>query len=399
MKIIIPKNVRYIIDTIEENGHEAYIVGGCVRDQLLKKKVSDYDITTDAKPELIKKIFTHTVDTGIKHGTVTILIKENNKILSYEVTTFREDGEYDDHRHPTEVQFVDDLYKDLSRRDFTINAMAYNEKFGLIDNYEGTKDLNRKIIKAVGNPTKRFEEDALRMLRAIRFAAKLGFDIEEDTKGAILKLAESIKEVSKERIQIELNKTLLSDNPDCIELIFSLDLYKYLTPSFKSIRLGKVIKTDKLHIAYASLLYENRDIAYNILKELKLDNETIKNVTLILSEVESFIKVINGKNIEIEIKKIISDIGYDLLFDLVKIVSYKENINLDYVSDIVCKYEALGVPIFIKDLNINGNDLSDLGYSGKDIGDMLLFLQRQVHIDKNKNVREELINIAKEVKV
>ena len=177
-KIELPKNVKFIIDKFKENGFESYAVGGCVRDSLINRKVNDWDITTNAKPEDTINIFEKTVPTGIKHGTVTVILDKEN----FEVTTYRIDGEYKDGRHPEEVQFVSELKEDLSRRDFTINAMAYNEENGLIDYFKGLEDLDNKIIRAVGNADKRFEEDALRMLRAIRFAAQLGFEIEESTK-------------------------------------------------------------------------------------------------------------------------------------------------------------------------------------------------------------------------
>lgn len=228
MKLSIPKNVNYIINELEKNGYEAYMVGGCVRDQILGKNVDDYDITTNAKPDDIKNIFKKTIDTGIKHGTVTVLINDNDKLSKYEVTTFRIDGEYLDNRHPSSIEFVDNLYEDLSRRDFTINAMAYNDKTGLIDKFDGINDLNKKIIRAVGDSKQRFTEDALRMIRAIRFAAKLGFEIEDNTYKSIIDLAENIKNVSKERIQIELIKILTSDYPNISILIKKTGLNKYI---------------------------------------------------------------------------------------------------------------------------------------------------------------------------
>ena len=204
-KIELPKNVKFIIDKFKENGFESYAVGGCVRDSLINRKVNDWDITTNAKPEDTINIFKKTVPTGIKHGTVTVILDKEN----FEVTTYRVDGEYKDGRHPEKVQFVSELKEDLSRRDFTINAMAYNEEKGLIDYFKGKEDLNKKIIKAVGNPDKRFEEDALRMLRAIRFAAQLNFFIEPSTKEGIKNLSGNIKNVSIERIRVEFDKIIV----------------------------------------------------------------------------------------------------------------------------------------------------------------------------------------------
>ena len=213
----LPENVRNIISTIEKNGCEAYAVGGCVRDTLMGKTPSDWDITTSALPMQVKSMFGRTVDTGLKHGTVTVMIGKTG----YEVTTYRIDGEYKDGRHPESVEFALNLVEDLKRRDFTINAMAYNDKNGLVDEFDGRGDLERKVIRCVGNPMERFTEDALRMMRAIRFSAQLSFDIHPDTYNAINKLSDTIKQVSMERIQVELTKTLVSDNPEKVELFYS----------------------------------------------------------------------------------------------------------------------------------------------------------------------------------
>ena len=207
MKIDLPDKVTYIIETLTEHGFEAYAVGGCVRDMMLGRKPMDWDITTSAKPEQVKELFYHTIDTGIQHGTVTVMLSHEG----FEVTTYRIDGEYEDARHPKEVLFTSNLLEDLKRRDFTINAMAYNEKDGLVDAFDGQKDLERGMIRCVGVAEERFSEDALRMLRAVRFAAQLDFQIEEKTKAAIKKLAPNIAKVSAERIQTELVKLLTSN--------------------------------------------------------------------------------------------------------------------------------------------------------------------------------------------
>ena len=222
IKIAIPYYPKLILETLYKNGYDAYIVGGCVRDNLLNKNPDDYDITTNAKPAELKKLFKRTIDTGIKHGTVTVLFYEKNVPYTYEVTTYRKDGKYDDGRHPNEVEFVDDLREDLLRRDFTINALAYNDKRGLVDEFGGVDDLNDKIIRAVGNPVERFTEDALRLLRAIRFSAKLGFKIEKETEDAIIKLSDKLVNVSKERVEVELTKTITSNNPSYVKKIYDL---------------------------------------------------------------------------------------------------------------------------------------------------------------------------------
>ena len=208
MKISIPSGAKYIIDKLYDNGFEAFVVGGCVRDSLMGNEPKDWDITTSASPIEVKNLFKKTVDTGIKHGTVTVLIEK----IGYEVTTYRVDGEYKDSRHPEEVIFTKNLKEDLRRRDFTINAMAYNDKVGVVDEYKGMEDLHNKIIRCVGVPSERFDEDALRILRAIRFSAQLGFDIENNTKAAIKEYASTLKNISAERIKVEIDKTLMSKN-------------------------------------------------------------------------------------------------------------------------------------------------------------------------------------------
>ena len=210
MKIQLPKDVSFILDTYLKNGYQAFIVGGCVRDALLGKTPTDYDICTNALPKETLKLFSdfRIIETGIKHGTVTLLLDS----VPYEITTFRTDGDYLDSRHPQSVNFVTNIEEDLKRRDFTVNAMAYNQTDGLIDLYGGQKDLENKIIRCVGNSEQRFTEDALRIMRAIRFCATLDFAIEDETKKSIFKLKSNLLNIAKERINVEFTKTLLSDN-------------------------------------------------------------------------------------------------------------------------------------------------------------------------------------------
>ncbi len=224
----MPQDVIYIINELYDNGYEAFAVGGCVRDCLLGKTPHDWDITTDASPQQVKNIFKKTVDTGIEHGTVSVILNS----VGYEVTTYRIDGEYLDNRHPKEVIFTSNLKEDLMRRDFTINAMAYNDIVGLVDIYGGREDLQKGIIRCVGNAHDRFSEDALRILRAIRFSAQLGFEIDEETKNAMSELASNLKNVSAERIKTELDKMLLSDNCDRFILMSKLGICKVILPEF-----------------------------------------------------------------------------------------------------------------------------------------------------------------------
>lgn len=227
----MPYEAEWIIDNIRSHGYEAFIVGGCVRDAVLGRIPGDWDITTSAKPEQVKEIFGKTVDTGLKHGTVTI-IKHGS---GYEVTTYRIDGEYLDGRHPETVEFTPDLREDLKRRDFTINAMAYSHETGIVDEFEGMEDLKRRVVRCVGCAKDRFTEDALRILRAVRFAAQLDFVIEDETYKAIAEIAPNLVHVSKERIQVELTKLLLSDHPEKIWMVDATGIAEYVTSGFTEV--------------------------------------------------------------------------------------------------------------------------------------------------------------------
>lgn len=226
MEMRLPRSVVEIIDRLESLGYEAYAVGGCVRDTLLGREPEDWDITTSAKPEAVKKAFDRTIDTGIEHGTVTVM--KNH--VGYEVTTYRIDGEYEDNRHPKQVSFTGNLVDDLERRDFTINAMAYNPKTGLVDAFDGTSDLKRRIIRCVGDPDKRFDEDALRMLRAVRFSGQLQFTIEEKTRQAIVERAEHLQNISAERIRVEMTKLLISKDSGQFREVVDTGMTAYFLP-------------------------------------------------------------------------------------------------------------------------------------------------------------------------
>ena len=228
MKIKVPEKVNKIIGILLENGYEAYAVGGCVRDSLISREVNDWDITTSASPQEVKTLFRRTIDTGIQHGTVTVMLEKEG----FEVTTYRIDGEYEDGRHPKEVTFTRNLEEDLKRRDFTINAMAYNEQFGLVDIFGGEQDLNDGIIRCVGMAGERFDEDALRILRAFRFSAQLGFVIEEKTLQAAKERAENLRKISAERIRTELTKLLVSQNPNRLLQVKEAGITKVIFPEF-----------------------------------------------------------------------------------------------------------------------------------------------------------------------
>ena len=226
--IELPERVKEILDTIMEAGYEAYAVGGCIRDSILGRKPNDWDITTSASPYEIKELFRRTVDTGIQHGTVTVMMDKEG----FEVTTYRIDGDYKDGRHPSEVTFTASLKEDLRRRDFTINAMAYNEQNGLVDIFGGMQDIADGVIRCVGEPRERFSEDALRIMRAVRFSAQLGYRIEEKTKAAIEELALALKKISAERIQVELVKLVTSKHPEELLTAYETGITSVILPEF-----------------------------------------------------------------------------------------------------------------------------------------------------------------------
>ncbi len=257
--ITLPRKVRTIIETLASAGFEAYAVGGCVRDSILGRAPKDWDITTNAEPWQVKRLFRSTIDTGIEHGTVTVMLDHEG----FEVTTYRIDGKYEDNRHPSEVSFTRELGEDLLRRDFTINAMAYNESKGLVDLFGGIEDLKNGVIRAVGNPAERFNEDALRIMRAARFASELGFEIEEETEKAMADYAENIRDVSAERIRVELQKLIMGKAPEKLYILLKCGVTKIVFPEW-----DECVATEqesKYHIANVG---EHTMICLRVLHEL-----------------------------------------------------------------------------------------------------------------------------------
>ena len=276
MKINLPYNVKKIISVLEENGFEAYAVGGCVRDSLIGKKPDDWDIACSAKPEQVKALFHKTIDTGIRHGTVTVMMKH----VGYEVTTYRIDGEYTDSRHPKKVIFTPSLTEDLKRRDFTINAMAYSDRTGIVDIFDGAGDLQKKVIRCVGNPKERFGEDALRILRAVRFSAQLGFSIEEGTAQAAEELASNLKKISRERIRTELDKLIMSGHPDHVRLLENLGILPcifsgYVCCGETASLADRLVNSETEHYIRWALFITGISFE-NLLESLKFDNKSIK---------------------------------------------------------------------------------------------------------------------------
>ena len=400
MIIDLPKNVENIIERLKEHGFEGFAVGGCVRDSLLKKTPTDWDITTDALPEDMKKIFKKTFDTGIAHGTVTVLMDG----VGYELTTYRIDGNYSDGRHPDSVSFSKNLSEDLCRRDFTVNAMAYSHNKGIVDLFGGRKDLQNGIIRAVGDAKKRFDEDALRMLRAVRFAAQLGFKIDDDTFAAIKEKAKLLSNVSKERIFVELNKSLCGDFAQNIKMVYTSGLYRYIGKEFA--KLDESIYDfyprkfpNKKHMYWAVFLenIENVEAVKKILFELKSDNATRNNTYLLVKELKNPLP-----SSDEDIRWSLHRIGADLFCDYIEILKTdKKNKDiLDKIDTIENRYSQIlkeNHAYEISMLDITGKDLMDIGISkGPKIGEVLEFLLKKVIENPLNNEKSSLLRLAKE---
>ena len=364
MEIKMPYEAEWIIKKIRERGFEAFAVGGCVRDTLLGRIPGDWDITTSARPEEVKEIFGKTVDTGLQHGTVTII--KNHR--GYEVTTYRIDGEYLDGRHPDSVEFTSSLTEDLKRRDFTINAMAYSHETGIVDEFGGMEDLEKKIIRCVGRAHDRFTEDALRILRAIRFAAQLNFDIEEETYRAIADIAPNLKKVSKERIQVELTKLLLSDHPEKLLMVEETGISPFVTEDF-------------------SEAFRSWDKVQKILKGLKLDNETVGNSRAMVEGYHAFLAPDKT-----EIRRAMSMMTP---YQLDGSLRLKELDGDKSIPKIRCLWEEIkeaGDCVSLKTLAVGGNDLIAAGVMpGKAVGETLKMLLELVLSDPSLNQRELLL--------
>ena len=440
MKIVLPKKVQMIINNLQLHGYEAYAVGGCVRDSILAKRPEDWDITTSAKPEEIKRLFRRTVDTGIEHGTVTVLLGKD----SFEVTSYRIDGLYEDSRHPKEVIFTNRLEEDLKRRDFTINAMAYNDEVRLVDVFGGMKDLNHHLIRCVGEPKERFSEDALRILRAVRFSAQLNFPIEESTAEAVKELAPTLEHISAERIQTELVKLLMSNHPEKIKDAYELGITKVVLPEWdamvgveqntphhkydvaehtlhalKNVKKDKILRLTMLfhdmgkpsmkttdekgrdHFKGHALVSE--EIARKVLRRLKFDNDTVKKVTRLVCYHDYRIEA-TPQNVRRAMNRIgVELFPYYLAVRMADVKAQSPYKRREKIENIVAMREVYqetllnGECVTLRELAVSGRDLMALGMQpGREIGSMLSELLEWVIDEPTCNKKEILCEYVKE---
>lgn len=443
INIQVPEKAKYIIDTITAAGFEAYVVGGCVRDSILGRIPQDWDITTSARPEQVKALFPRTIDTGLQHGTVTVLLEREG----FEVTTYRIDGKYEDSRHPTEVIFTPSLEEDLKRRDLTINAMAYNDEKGLVDIYGGLEDIQARVVRCVGNPLERFKEDALRILRAIRFAAQLGYHIEEETRDAIRQLAPSLKNISAERIQTELVKLMTSSRPDYLRDAYDCGVTKVFLPEFDLIMATEQnhphhcysvgehtlhalteVEPDKiLRLAVlfhdigkpATLTSDERgithfhghaqagaDITREILQRLKFDNNTVNGVCKLVLYHDY------GNDLEPDmrlLRRMVNRIGEDVFPELFQVKradilaqsDYLRREKLERLKQWQQLYQELrenGQCVSLKTMAVTGSDLLRLGMKpGRELGEVLQKLLELVLEEPEHNTRDFLLARAEEM--
>ena len=434
MKIQLPEKVKVMIQTLEAAGYEAYAVGGCVRDSVLGRVPADWDITTSALPKQVKELFHRTIDTGIEHGTVTVMMDKEG----FEVTTYRVDGEYRDHRHPEQVNFTGELKEDLRRRDFTINAMAYNDRCGMVDAFGGIEDLKHGVIRCVGVARERFEEDALRILRAVRFAAQLGFEIEKDTADAARTLAGNLKDISAERIQTELVKLLVSPHPEMLRTAYELGITRVVLPEFDVMMetpqhhphhmysvgehtLKALEFTDPEKVLRLSVLFhdfgkpQTRTTAdgvdhfhghakisaqetVRIMRRLKFDNATMDQVKRIVLYHD-----VRPQPDERQIRRLLHRAGEDIFPGLFQVMGadilaqseyrkIEKLVNLERVHQVYDEILKRKDCISLKNLQVTGKDLIAAGMEpGKKIGEILNQMLEDVLETPEHNEREYLL--------
>ena len=400
MQIEIPKQVEWILEELRQHGYEAFAVGGCVRDTLLFREPGDWDITTSARPEQVKAVFGRTIDTGLKHGTVTVLRDH----VGYEITTYRIDGEYEDGRHPREVAFTTELREDLRRRDFTINAMAYSHETGIVDEFGGMEDLKRGIVRCVGDAGERFTEDALRILRAIRFSAQLDFTVEEKTFSALHEIAPNLANVSKERIQVELTKTLLSGHPERILMVEQTGMSPYISEHFpeafsgteeeeRRLRLAAGLREDRALRWAAFLAGVSGQTAFWILKELKMDNDTINRGRTLTEWFR-----IELPEDPAGLRRAMSSMEdglFDLLLEMKETLLPERSEEIRAIRETAGAIRSRGDCIRLKDLAVTGNDLIRAGIRpGPRLGRLLGTLFSHILEYPEENRKERLLEMA-----
>ena len=448
MQISIPDYVAGIIGKLQDNGFEAYAVGGCVRDSILGLEPNDWDVTTNALPQEVKRLFRRTVDIGIEHGTVKVMHKNDG----VEITTYRIDGEYEDSRHPKEVTFTPDLKEDLRRRDFTINAMAYSNSTGLIDLFGGKEDLKTGIIRAVGDPKERFSEDALRILRALRFSARFKYDIEDETKQAMVLLAPTLSRISAERIREELEKMIVSDNPDRLRWAYIFGVTKVIFPEWDAMMECKqttphhftdvgdhtivameyivknysdIPKPDRRILCLSTLLHDiakpvmkttgpdgidhfkghpekGEEMAVSVLQRLKYDNDTIRRVRKLVRYHDERPELTYPS-----VRRFISQVGVSNLDNLIRLkyadlyahARYLWDDKLYQVEKFNEMYQTIRSnkdPLEIKDLAVDGEDLIREGIpAGPKIGEKLRQFLDCVLEDPLMNTKDKLLRMIR----
>lgn len=439
IRIRIPEKVQYVLSKLHKAGFEAYVVGGCVRDSILGQTPDDWDITTSASPEQVKQVFPRTIDTGIEHGTVTV----RHEGESFEVTTFRLDGKYEDHRHPEQVSFTGNLEEDLKRRDFTVNAMAYNDRDGLVDLFGGVSDLEQGIIRCVGDPVERFEEDALRVLRAVRFCAKLGFKLDIATREAGKKMAPSLSYVSAERIRTELEKLITSDHPEEIRMAYECGITAVVLPEFDAemgalqnnqhhkvsvgehtIRTMMAAPKDRI-LRWTMLLHDSgkplvqtineegiyhyhghaapgADVAKKVLERLKFDKASERDIVDLIRN-HSLYPALSEEGVRRAVVQLTPRL-FPLFLQVKRSdirgqnpAVQKEKLRyMDQVETIYNRILERGDCLSLKQLAVSGNDLIGLGIpKGKKIGEVLGTLFDEVLQDPSLNNKEYLSERAK----
>ncbi len=383
MMFNLPTKIEYVLNTLISNGHKAYIVGGCVRDLLCGKEPHDYDITTSALPCETQKLFEKTVDTGLKHGTVTVIIDST----PIEVTTFRTESVYRDSRHPESVNFVSNVKDDLARRDFTVNAMCYNHKEGLIDLFGGENDIKNKVLRAVGNAETRFTEDALRILRLFRFAATLQFDIENDTFTAALKCAPLLKNISAERIFTELKKAACGNNISVLSPLLKTNcLGHYCLTSGKLEKLKNLEYNDNFRTF--SLLYITSTNLQKTLDMLKCSSN-FKDYCIKMAHL-----ITNGiANDKTSLKMALNYSDYTIVSDCLSYFESVLNVDTSSQKNLLDEIIENNEPYKISHLDISGKDITDLGFDGKEVGEKLEFLLNEIIKKPELNTCEKLLNL------